>query len=174
MPVAPRFVEILAVLVRHEVEFILVGGLAAVVHGSPLMTEDVDIVYRSSEENLPRLASALKEMKAHYLDPAGRTIEPDVPRLATMKMNLLSTSLGRLDVLRIIGQGLTYGDLFEKSKEMKIEDFLVRVLDLEVIIETKEYAGRNKDKLGLLYLRQLLDERQHFVQPADQTDDEGS
>lgn len=171
MPVAPKFAEILAVLVRHEVEFILVGGLAAVVHGSPLMTEDVDIVYRSSEQNLSRLASALKEMKAHYLDPAGRHIEPDVPRLATMRMNLLSTSLGRLDALRSVGPGLTYSDLFEKSKEMEIEGLLVRVLDLEVIIETKEYAGRAKDKLGLLYLRQLLDEREQFVQPADQTDD---
>ncbi len=122
------------------------------------MTQDVDVVYSASEDNLRRLAEALRELKAHYKDPASRYIEPDVPRLASMKLHLLRTRLGPLDVLRSVGDGLGYDDLFERSDEQTIEDFQVRVLDVETLIETKEFAGRPKDQNGLLYLRQLLAE----------------
>ncbi len=158
MPNELNYAQILDILTRYEVEFILVGGLAAIVHGSPLPTEDVDIVYRSSEQNRPRLAEALKELKAHYFDPAGRYIEPDLARLATMRTHLLVTSSGRLDVMQAIGRDLTYDDLLERSGEFEIEDFRVYVLNLETIIETKEEADRPKDRHALLFLRQLLDE----------------
>lgn len=148
MPNQLKYAEILEVLTRYEVEFILVGGLAAIVHGSPLGTEDVDNVYLSSEQNHFRLADALKELKAHYFDPAGRHIEPDVSRLATMKTHLLVTRCGRLDVLRTIGQAMTYEDLLERSEEIELEDFRIHVLNLETIIETKEIVDRPKPILN--------------------------
>ncbi len=52
-------------------------GIAAILQGSPLTTEDVDVVYLASEGNIPRLAKALGDLEAYYLDPAGRHIEPD-------------------------------------------------------------------------------------------------
>ncbi len=122
------------------------------------MTQDVDIVYSTSEDNIRRLAQALRELKAHYKDPAGRYIEPDVSRLASMKLHLLRTRFGPLDVLRNVGDGLSYDDLLERSDMQPVEDLQVRVLDIETLIETKEYAGRPKDQNGLLYLRQLLAE----------------
>lgn len=155
-----RFDEILRVLTRNEVEFIVVGGVAAILQGSPLTTEDVDVVYLSSEENNTRLAKALGELDAYYFDPAGRHFEPDVFRLASMRMHLLKTSCGRVDVLRTVGDDLAYHDLVERSRVLDVAEFRVRALDLEAIIETKEHADRPKDRYQLLFLRQLLAEIQ--------------
>ena len=153
-----RFDEVLRVFVRNEVEFIVVGGIAAILQGSPLTTEDVDVVYLSSEENNFRLAKALGELKAYYFDPAGRQIEPDASRLAAMRIHLLKTRCGRVDVLRTVGKDLAFHDLVGKSKVLEVEELRVRVLDLETIIETKEHADRPKDRYQLLFLRQLLAE----------------
>lgn len=153
-----KFDEVLRVLIRNEVEFIVVGGVAAILQGSPLTTEDVDVVYLCSEENNIRLAKALGELEAYYLDPAGRRIEPDASRLASLKMHLLKTSCGRVDVLRTVGKDLGFDDLAVKARALEVAEFRVRVLDLETIIETKEYADRPKDRYQLLFLRQLLAE----------------
>ncbi len=158
MDVVPEFEEILNILNRHEVELIVVGGVAAILQGSPLITEDIDVVYLSSEQNHQRLIDALRELKAHYNDPAGRYIEPNASRLATMRMHLLKTRCGRLDVLRSIGENLTYEDLLPRSHECVVAGLRVRALNLEAIIETKEHAGRPKDQHALLFLRQLLHE----------------
>ena len=153
-----RFDEVLRVLTRNEVEFILVGGVAAILQGSPLTTEDVDVVYLVSEENNLRLVKALKELEAYYFDPAGRHFEPDVFRLASWKLHLLKTSCGRVDLLRTVGKDLAYRDLVERSRVLDVAEFRVRVLDLETIIETKEHADRPKDRYQLPFLRQLLAE----------------
>jgi predicted nucleotidyltransferase len=157
-----RFDEVLRVLSRNGVQFILVGGVAAILQGSPLTTEDVDIVYLASEQNNISLAKALGELEAHYFDPAGRQIEPNASRLASMRMHLLNTNCGRVDVLRTVGKDLAYPDLIERSRELEIAELRVRVLDLETIIETKEHADRPKDRYQLLFLRQLLAEIQRL------------
>lgn len=153
-----RFDEILRVLSRNGVELIVVGGVAAILQGSPLATDDLDIVYLPSAENIARLATALAELEASYLDPAGRHIEPDIPRLANLKMHLLKTNRGRLDVLRTAGRDLAYHDLLDRSRVLEVADSRIRVLDLEAIIETKEHANRPKDRYQLPFLRQLLAE----------------
>jgi hypothetical protein len=153
-----RFDEVLRVFIRNEVEFIVVGGIAAILQGSPLTTEDVDVVYLSSEKNNFRLAKALGELEAYYFDPAGRQIEPDASRLAAMRIHLLKTRCGRVDVLRTVGKDLAFHDLVGKSRVLEVEELRVRVLDLETIIETKEHADRPKDRYQLLFLRQLLAE----------------
>jgi len=86
MDSAPKFIQILKVLSRHEVEFILVGGLAATVQGAPVVTFDLDIVFLKTAENLARLLAALQELDARYLDPAGRHIVPDADKLAGLSL----------------------------------------------------------------------------------------
>lgn len=158
MPTEVRFDEILRTLSRHDVDFILVGGVAAILQGSPLTTDDVDIVYSSSEENIARLVSALSELEASYLDPAGRHIEPNASRLSSMRVHLLKTKCGRVDALRTRGNDLAFVDLIDKTRVLEIADFEVSTLQLETLIETKEHADRPKDHYQLPFLRQLLAE----------------
>ncbi len=76
-----------------------------------------------------------------------------------MTIHLLKTDLGSLDLLKSIGADLGYGDLIEKTAHFEVGGLQVPVLDLETIIETKEYADRPKDRSALPFLRELLDRR---------------
>ena len=101
-----QFSEILRTLVRHEVEFVVVGATAANLRGVDISTSDLDIVFRQTAENRSRLTSALEELDASYFDPAGRTILPSPERLRDNRLNLLRTRLGRLDALSRISARL--------------------------------------------------------------------
>jgi hypothetical protein len=153
---APKFIEILKVLSRHEVEFILVGGLAAIVQGAPVLTFDLDIVFLKTFENQQRLLSALLEIDSRYLDPAGRHIVPDADKLSSLRIHRLVTSLGSLDVMETIGAGLSYADLIQDTRVSEIAGIFVQVLRLETIILSKEQANRDKDRATLPILRQTL------------------
>lgn len=158
MPDEARFDEALAILTRHDVEFVVVGGIAAILQGSPLTTEDVDVVYLASEGNCRRLVEALDEMDASYADPAGRTIRPDLERLTSARVHLLNTSCGRVDLMRTVGDDLAYPQLIGRTRRLEVGEVEVWVLELEAIIETKEQADRPKDRYQLPFLRQLLAE----------------
>jgi hypothetical protein len=151
-----KFLGLLRVLLRHGVEFFVVGGVAAQLEGAPILTLDLDILFDKAPENLDRLLAALRELKARYRDPAGRHIEPDLPKLETMRMHLFLTELGALDVLGVIGGGLTYQDLVSRTVLYELGEQRVRVLELGAVIETKEQANRDKDRAVLPVLRQTL------------------
>ena len=165
MDSAPEFTEILKVLSRHEVEFILVGGLAAIVQGAPVFTIDLDIVFLKTAENLPRLLAALEEIDARYADPVGRHIAPDADKLASFRMHQLVTSLGPLDVMETIGAGMSYTDLIHNTQVSEVAGANVRVLCLETIILSKEQANRDKDRATLHVLRQTLRLKQGSGEP---------
>jgi len=151
-----RFADVLRLLVERRVDFMVVGGVAAVLHGAPVSTFDLDVLYSPATENLPRLAEALHELDALYRDPAGRRIRPDVERLAAGGHHLLATSSGPLDVLGHLGEGWTFDTLLSRSDMMRVADFEVRVLDLAALVEAKEHAGRDKDLAMLPVLRETL------------------
>lgn len=152
---ATRLADLLRALVRHRVDFVLVGGGAAVLAGAGFTTEDLDIVPSFERENLDRLLAALVEIDATYLDPAGRHIAPTMERLENLRLNLLRTRLGRLDVLRRVEPGLEYPQLVERSSWVEVEELRIRTLDLDALIESKEATGRDKDRAHLLILREL-------------------
>lgn len=151
-----RFLGLLRVLVRHEIDFFVVGGVAAQLEGAPIVTLDLDILFDPAPDNLARLLGALRELKARYRDPAGRHIEPDAAKLETMRTHLFMTELGALDVLRAIGDGLTYQDLADRTVTYELAELSVRVLELAAVIESKEQANREKDRAALPVLRQTL------------------
>ncbi len=123
--------------------------------GAPLPTLDLDIVYETSSENIDRLSSALEALGALYRDPAGREIKPDSQRLAAVKVSLLKTRFGSLDVLQVVGDGLRYDQLVSRCNDYELEGLVIRSLGLPALIETKEYADRPKDHRALPFLRQL-------------------
>ena len=151
-----KFLGLLRVLLRHEVDFLVVGGVAAQLEGAPILTLDLDVLYDKAPENLGRLLAALREINACYRDPAGRHIEPDLAKLETLRLHLLRTDLGALDVLGTIGSGQTYQDLVDRTVLYELGDMRVRVLELAAVIETKEQANRDKDRAVLPILRQTL------------------
>ncbi|MDP9120659.1 MAG: hypothetical protein M3O15_04710 [Acidobacteriota bacterium] len=160
-PQTLSFLGLLRALLRHEVAFCVVGGVAAQLAGAPILTLDLDILYETTPENLRRLLALLMEIHAHYRDPAGRSIEPDLSRLETMKLHLLLTDFGALDLLASIGAGQTYQDLLSRTEVYELGGLDVRVLDLAAVIETKEYANRDKDRAVLPVLRQTLALKAH-------------
>lgn len=98
MPVEPaELAELLELLLDASVEFILVGGGAAVIHGAPVTTQDIDIVHRREAENVDRLLQVLSRLDARLVDPAGRDLAPEDATLSGPGQSLIRTRLGRID-----------------------------------------------------------------------------
>ena len=162
MPTKPQsdFAQILRVLVAHEVEFIVVGGICAVLHGAPIATFDLDIVHSRNADNLDRLLSALTELGAHYRGQGDRHITPDRSHLASPGHQLLLTNAGPLDLLGVVGRGLGFPELLAHTSSTELgANLAVRLLSLEKLIELKEAAGRDKDIAVLSVLKRTLEER---------------
>lgn len=157
MDSAPRYLDILEVLARHQVEHIVVGGVAAILEGAPVSTFDLDIVPDPAPENRARLLAAVRELEARYLDPAGRHLVPNETKLATLRLHQLITRAGPLDVLATIGKAMTYEQLTGRTHERMVGDLRVRCLNLDAVIESKEQADRDKDRAALPILRRTLE-----------------
>lgn len=156
----PDFDFILQTLVEHEVDFIVVGGVCAVLHGAPVVTFDVDVVHSRAPENLNRLLAALQVLDAYYREQPSRRHRPRLPYLASPGHHLLTTRAGFLDVLGTVGTGRGYEELLAHTFQQTTASGLqLRLLDLATLIELKEEAGRDKDKAVLAILRRTLEEK---------------
>jgi predicted nucleotidyltransferase len=150
--------RLLGVLTAHEVEFLVVGGVAAALQGAPVTTQDVDIVYRIDEENIGRLLRALDELHAIARgDP--RQLRFNETHLRTTGHKLTITDAGALDVLGSIQDGLRYEDLASSSDELEVAGHRTRVLKLELLIDLKRSLARPKDLAMLPVLEATLRER---------------
>jgi len=153
----PDLIGTLRSLCERDIQFVLVGGLAAVLKGAPIQTYDVDLVYSREPANVERLLNFLQEIDAVFRIQPERRLRPTVSHLAAGGHLNLLTNLGPLDLLGTIGQGLSYSDLLPLSDEMAIsEGIRVRVLNLETLISIKERLGSEKDVAVLPILRQTL------------------
>ncbi len=150
----------LRALCQANVKFILVGGAAATAHGSARLTQDLDIVYERSSENLQRVVSALAE-----LQPYLRGAPPGLPfvwgvRTLAMGLNFtLTTTLGDLDLLGEITGGGRYEDIADHTIEIELFGVRCRCLDLPKLIEVKRAAGRPKDIEAIAELEAILEEQ---------------
>lgn len=153
--------EILAVLERHEVRYVLIGGLAAILHGAPHVTTDADIVPEEGRENLERLSAALKELHARIRvagEPDGIPFDHSGESLARARIWNLITDRGNLDITFVPSGTRGYDDLVRDVRHMTIRGMEVPVASLADVIRSKEAAGRERDRLVLPVLRRLLDE----------------
>jgi hypothetical protein len=152
--------EIFFSLDRHGVCYAVIGGLAAVLHGSPLPTLDVDICPARDRANLERLARALEEMQARIrtVVPDGVPFPFDATFLSNVELLNLQTRFGDLDLSFVPAGTGGYDDLIQNAVEIRIRGVTVRVASLEDVIRSKESANRPKDHRSLPLLRQLLEE----------------
>jgi hypothetical protein len=154
-----RILSIFETLARHQAEYLVVGGVAAVLRGAPVSTFDLDIVHSTSPENVARILTALKELDAWYRHFPERRLRPDASHLTSPGHQLLMTRYGPFDVLGMIGEGRTYFDLLPLTEEMEVRSGVrVRVLSLEAQIAVKEEVGGEKDAAMLPLLRRTLEE----------------
>jgi len=154
--------RILKALNERGVRHVLIGGFAAVIHGSPYVTTDLDIVPDGDKENLGRLSAALRDLHARVwtsTEPEGLAFEHDGESLARVQIWNLITDHGRLDMtFRPSGTG-GFQDLVRDAVPLTILGHDVNVASLADVVRSKEAAGREKDRLVLPTLRRLLDER---------------
>lgn len=155
----PQIIEIFRVLDNHRVEFIIVGGVCAVLHGAPITTFDLDLVHSRTPVNLQFLMNALMDLDAYYRGHP-KQIKPDIESLSSPGHHLLITRFGPLDLLGTIEKDLGYADLVGHSEEIQIENMAFRILSLEYLVEIKEETSREKDRLILPILKHTLKERE--------------
>lgn len=150
---------LLDVLVAHEVDFVLIGGLAAIVHGSARATFDLDIAYGRADDNLERLSVALQELGATLRGaPADLPFRPDAETLRRGLNFTFATRSGSLDVLGEPAGAPPYAELRRRASLERISGVSVRVSSIDDLIAMKEAAGRPHDKATAAELRLLSDE----------------
>jgi hypothetical protein len=147
-------------LLEAEVEFVLVGGLAAVVQGAPITTFDVDIVHRRTPDNVDRLLALLAQVGARYRGRPEPSLPPSREVLQGPGHSLLMTDLGPLDVLGAIENGAGYDQIAAEALVVTISGRSLKVLSLETIVSLKQGSTDLKDKLRLPILQALLRRKQ--------------
>ncbi len=155
------FERLLEALGSGGVEFILVGGMAGIVHGAARLTQALDVVYRRTPENLERLRRALESYAPYPRGaPEGLPFRWDVTTLRQGLNFTLTTRLGDIDLLGEITGGGRFEDLLASSGDLSLFGRPVKVLSLETLIAVKRAAGRPKDFEAIAELEALLEERE--------------
>jgi hypothetical protein len=149
----------LRTLLDHDVRFVLIGGYAGALRGSPAITGDLDLCYARDDVNLLRLAEALRALDARL-----RGAPPDVPFLLdaeTLRAGdhfTFTTSAGALDCLGTPSGTSGFDDLDTRATDEVIDEITIRVAALDDLIRMKRAAGRPKDLIQLEWLSALRDE----------------
>ena len=154
------FARLLAALRDGDVAYIIVGGLAATLHGSSRLTQDVDVVYSRADVNLEHLATALGPYRPYLRGaPPGLPFEWSARTLRRGLNFTLTTTVGDIDLLGEITGGGTYEDVLPHSMTVTMFGREQRCLDLEWLIRTKRAAGRPRDLEVIAELEALREER---------------
>lgn len=148
-------------LAEFQVEFVIAGGLGTLMHGSALMTRDVDVVARMDCENLERLFKALQELHpVHRMTPEKLPFTMDQVERGGIKNLSLSIVWGQLDCLgEIKGLG-SYVECLAQSEAVVLDGIEVRVLTLDALITAKRAMGRPRDLHAVLELEAIREMRQ--------------
>jgi hypothetical protein len=153
--------RILEVLERNAVRYVVIGGLAAEIHGSPYITRDVDVTPARDRDNFSKLAAALRELGARL-----RVVDLDEPLEIELDERTFDqgttwtfvTKYGNLDVALLPDGTRGFDDLIRGARREHLTDDLdVEVASLADVIRSKEAAGREKDRVVLPALREVLE-----------------
>lgn len=150
---------VIRLLGRHEVRYVLIGGLAAVTHGAPIVTQDIDLCYARDAANLERLAAALQDVHAYLrgADP-GLPFRLDARTLAKGDAFTFTTDLGWIDILATPAGTDGYEDLARTSQPFELFGHRVLIAAVDDLIRMKRAVGRPKDLLAIEELGALREE----------------
>ena len=155
----PGLESLLERLIRSNMEFVVVGGFAAVAHGVSLLTQDIDICCRFTPENLLKLQESIADLHpVHRMTHKRLALNLNERNCAGLKNLYLDTDYGQLDCLgRIEGVG-EYAIVKKNSIKIDLDFGPCRVLSLNYLIKAKEAMGRPRDKEAVLQLKALKDD----------------
>jgi hypothetical protein len=144
--------RILEELTRHQVDYVLVGGLAAQTHGSTRMTNDVDVIPAPDPENLTRLSGALQALGARVLNPGHEDLEIDARMLPRATIWQLATPHGDIDILHDAPGAAPYPELRERALVIALDEARVPVAGRDDLIRMKLARGRPIDRADVAAL----------------------
>jgi hypothetical protein len=148
-------------LQQHNIDFVLVGGFAAVTHGATTLTQDVDICCDFSTDNLMRLNDALADIHPiHRMTPQKLPLELSPESCKSLKHLYLDTDMGQLDCLSSITGVGNYDQVAQSSCQISLAGGPCRVLDLDALIESKKAMNRPRDLEAVLQLETIRDHKQ--------------
>ena len=152
--------DVVRLLNEYNVEFIVIGGWAAALHGSARSTSDVDVVYSRTPENIQRLAAALQSHQPYLRGaPPGLPFRWDERTIQSGLNFTLTTDLGHLDFLGEVAGGGTYLQLLPSTLEVTVAGLTCRCVTLDRLIQLKRAAGRPKDLEAIAELQAILEQR---------------
>ncbi len=164
---ATNFPELIRALADAHVEFIIIGGVAARAHGSSRFTEDLDVAYRRSAENIHRIVQALRPHRPYLRGaPPGLPFTWDEPTIKKGLNFTLITTLGSIDLLGEVTGGGNYDDLLPHTVSQEFFGVDCRCLDIHTLIRVKRAAGRPKDFEAIAELEALVEEKNRLNQPS--------
>jgi len=152
----PGHDSLLTRLIDHEVEFVIVGGFAAVVHGASLVTQDIDICCRFTVENLLRLQDAIQDLHpVHRMTPTRQPLQLSPDECGGLRNLYLDTDNGPLDCLSSIDGVGDYEAAEAQSIKTELPMGECRILCVDALIRSKEAMNRPRDRDAVLLLRAI-------------------
>ena len=147
--------ELVRRLTVYGVEFVLVGGFAAVAHGVTMVTRDVDICCRFTETNLMRIQGALAGLHPVHRPRTDMPLDLTPEQCVGLKNLYLKTDIGSVDCLgEILGVG-TFDEVARHAVEVELPSGRCRILDLDTLIRAKEAMNRDHDRITVKHLREI-------------------
>ena len=141
--------------IASQVEFVLVGGFAAVAHGVTLVTRDVDICCRFGEANLMRVQKAFAGLHPVHRSRPDLPLELTPEQCANLKNLYLKTDVGTVDCLgEVLGVG-SFEEVLKNSVEVDLPYGKCRILDIDALIRAKEAMNRDHDRITVKYLKAI-------------------
>lgn len=137
--------RILRALAEHEVDYVLIGGLAVQTHGHVRTTNDADLIPAPAPANLERLAAALRSLDARVLNPGDEEVQIDAKMLPRATIWQFITRDGGIDVMHEVPGGRSYEELSKAALRVRLGDIEVPVVGLDDLIQMKLARGRDVD-----------------------------
>ena len=153
--------QLLRRLREASVDFVVVGGLATIVHGGAVITEDLDICAALNHQANVRIIEALQDLHPFFrMRPDLGLVTPDNHNLRLLKNLYLWTDAGQLDVLGELPDVCSYEELVPRSVMVDFQGVECRVVDIDTLIAAKRAAGRDKDLIAIRHLEALKKDRE--------------
>lgn len=141
-------------LLTRRVEFVLIGGVAAILHGASTFTKDIDVCASFTNENLDRIVEALHDLDPRYrMTPQKLKMPSDASQLYGYKNLYLQTNLGEIDLLSEVDGVGPYSLVKDHAEMITLDDMQVPIMSIEDIIQSKGFLGRPKDRQVIAELR---------------------